>query len=308
LNPKEIIFPIKPYTYSPNCIFTDSKKNTWVGCSTGLYKIDSMLKLTFINHSDSFSFHCVFEDSKHQLWFSTSEDVMQLNTDQSELFKVKQLEKTNIRNITETDNKLWFSGNKGLFSYSLLNNGKVKYGISEGLPDLMIYGVIPVNNCLWISSNNGLSKFDIKNKTFRNFHLSDGLQSNEFNSNAFFKATNGWLYFGGINGFNYFDPNKIIDNPNKPKTVITNIKLFDIDLPINKEISLLNKITMKHDQNILSFDFSSLEFTDVSKNKFAYKMEGIDTGWVNSDSRNFVRYANIEPGNYVFKVKSYNNV
>lgn len=306
-NPHQIKLPKKPYLYYPNCVFTDSKKNTWIGCTTGLYKVDSLLNTTFINHSDSFSFYTIFEDSEHTIWFSTNNDMMCINDDYTKLLNVKEFEKTFIRNILEYEKTLWFSGKNGLHSYSLKTKKKSRFGINNGLPDLMIYGVIPVNNCLWISSNNGLSKFEISNKIFRNYNLNDGLQSNEFNTNAFFKATNGWLYFGGINGFNYFDPTQVLDNPNKPKTVITNIKLFDIDLPLNKEVSQLHDLILRHDQNILSFEFSSLEFTDVSRNKYAYKMEGIDTGWVNSGIRNFVRYANLEPGDYEFKVKSYNN-
>ncbi len=303
-----IQFPQKPYTYHPSCIYTDSKKNTWIGCTTGLYKLDSFQKLSFVNHSDSFAFQCIFEDSKHILWFATSEDVMHINNTNNILYKVKSFEKTNIRNITEANNYLWLSGNKGLFNYSMTTKKKSFFGISSGLPDLMIYGVIASkNNCLWISSDGGLSKFDMNTQKVRNYHINDGLQSNEFNSNAFLKAANGLLYFGGINGFNYFDPETIIDNPNIPQTAITSIKLFDNDLPLKTEVSQLKEMILTYDQNILSFEFSSLEYTDIGKNAYFYKMEGIDTGWVFSSTRNFARYANMLPGDYTFKVKSVNN-
>ena len=48
------------------------------------------------------------------------------------------------------------------------------------------------------------------------------------------------MYFGGDNGFNEFNPNKLIDNPYPPQIVITDIKLFDISLPIGGEFTIEN--------------------------------------------------------------------
>ena len=64
-------------------------------------------------------------------------------------------------------------------------------------------------NTLWVSTNFGLSKFNIGTSTFQNYQENDGLQSNEFNTGAYFRTSSGKLLFGGINGFNAFYPEDI---------------------------------------------------------------------------------------------------
>ena len=57
-----------------------------------------------------------------------------------------------------------------------------------------------------MSTNAGISKLSTEDATFKNFTITDGLQSNEFNGRSCFKAKHGNMYFGGINGFNVFNP------------------------------------------------------------------------------------------------------
>ena len=83
----------------------------------------------------------------------------------------------------------------------------IKYKKEQGLPSNEIYGILEGNNNdLWISTNNGISNYDINDDKFSNLGLNDGLQALNFRKNAFFKAQDGTMYFGGINGFNKFNP------------------------------------------------------------------------------------------------------
>jgi len=165
-----------------------------------------------------------------------------------------------------------------------------------------------------MSTLNGIAKFNPVTKICRNYDVKDGLQGNEFNPRAAFKDDNGYMYFGGTNGFNIFHPDSISDNQNIPPVVITDFQLFNKSVqpgagsPIQKNISLVNTITLAHDQDVFAFEFAALDFCSPDKNKYAYKMDGVDPDWVYTDAeRRFVTYTKLNPGEYTFRVKGSNN-
>lgn len=151
-------------------------------------------------------------------------------------------------------------------------------------------------------------------KTFRNFDHEDGLQSNEFNRGAHCRTKDGWLYFGGVNGFNYFYPKEILNNTKIPKVVITGLKIRNQLIPVqpdssplSKPIYLTEKLTLPYKQNFISLEFASMDFTDPEKNIYQYKLAGFDKDWINSGTTNNATYTNIDPGTYTFTVKGSNN-
>jgi len=75
----------------------------------------------------------------------------------------------------------------------------------------VVYAIRPDNaGGLWLSINNGLSRFDPENETFANFDVRHGLQANEFNFGASHRSASGELFFGGINGYNAFYPERLL--------------------------------------------------------------------------------------------------
>jgi len=167
---------------------------------------------------------------------------------------------------------------------------------------------------LWLSTNNGISKFDPLQETFSNFDIRDGLQGNEYNLASCFKDKNGKMYFGGSNGYNVFHPDSINKNLVIPSIVLTDFKIFNksispnINSPLIKSVSETKEIILSYHQSVFSFEFAALEYTIPGKNKYAYKMEGVDPDWVYTDAtRRFATYTNLDPGKYIFKVKGSNN-
>jgi signal transduction histidine kinase len=57
----------------------------------------------------------------------------------------------------------------------------------------------------------------------------------------------------------------------------------------------------------LSFDFVGLNYQSPEKNRYAYKLEGVDTDWVDSGTRRYANYTELSPGTYVFRVKASND-
>ncbi len=188
--------------------------------------------------------------------------------------------------------------------------GKCKtYTINDGLTSNSIYGILKDNNGnLWLSTNKGLSRFNPKKEKFKNYNIKDGLQDNEFNGGSYYKSKSGELFFGGIKGFNAFYPIAIEDNNYIPPIVLTSFKIFNKEIYFPKPLTSIKKIELPYSDNIFSFEFAALDYFSPQKNKYAYKMEGVDKDWVFVDaSKRFAGYTTLSPGKYTFQVKGSNS-
>jgi streptogramin lyase len=102
-------------------------------------------------------------------------------------------------------NTVWMSTDRGLAALNRTTQQIRLYTERDGMANSFVYCVLTdSNNNLWMSTNRGITRFDVNNANFKNFGLSEGLQGLEFNGNAYLRSRQGVLYFGGINGFNFY--------------------------------------------------------------------------------------------------------
>ncbi|MBL4746381.1 MAG: response regulator [Flavobacteriaceae bacterium] len=207
----------------------------------------------------------------------------------------------------DIQNNYWIgTEGKGLYYFNPNTEELRKYGILQGLPNEVIYAIVPDNNNhIWISTNNGISRLNLLTKKISNFDESDGLQSNEFNYGASLKTTSGELMFGGTNGLNYFNPTHIIEN-----TFIPSVDIYSLKVSNKKFLTItdaVKSVSLTYDQNDFSFDFTALSYSQSNKNNFAYKLEGFDPDWNYIGNKKTATYTNLDQGTYTFKVKASNN-
>ena len=202
------------------------------------------------------------------------------------------------------DGALWlgtFGG--GLNKFDPATGKFSRFGIHNGLPSEVIYGILEdARGNLWISSNNGLSRFNPRTLMCKTYDEWDGLQSKEFSGGAFARRPEGEMFFGGINGFNYFFPDSIKDNIFVPPIMITSFKKFN-------EVAghEMASIELAHTDNFFGFEFSAMDFSHPAKNQYAYYLENFDQSWIFAGTRHAVSYTNVNPGKYVFRVKGTNS-
>ncbi len=195
-----------------------------------------------------------------------------------------------------------------------------RYREAQGLPSSVIYAIREDDDgYLWFSSNRGLSRLEPRSGQIKNFDITDGLQDYEFNGNACMRGQNGYLYFGGINGFNVFNPKNIKINDYLPPVVITNFMISNVPvkpgLPLEGEDEILLKqsifetsyLDLPWKYRTIAFEFAGLDYTSPEKNQYAYILEGFDKEWNYVGTRRFASYSNLPPGRYTFRVKATNS-
>lgn len=207
----------------------------------------------------------------------------------------------------EPEQVLWLGTGGGGLNRLDLASGQVRHFTEmDGLPNNVVYGVLPQGaRSLWLSTNKGLSRFDLQTEKFKNYDVSDGLQSNEFNTGAFFKGGRGELFFGGIKGLNYFDPAQVADNPHVPPVVITALKVLNQPRPLPQGPDAALRLGYR--ENVVSFAFAALEYSAPEKNRYAYKLENFGDDWIESGTGRTATFINLPAGAYVFRVIGSNN-
>lgn len=268
-------------------IYQDPQENFWLGTGDGLIYFDITTKkftryVTNVSDPASLSFNevrCVIPDPEYPqkyLWVATA--------------------------------------GGGLNKLDLRTKKFIHFTEKDGLPNNVVYGILPdENGNLWMSTNKGISRFDPTTQIFVNYDANSGLQSNEFNSGAFYKNKDGSLFFGGINGFNVFSPASIGVNHNIPQLAFTGFNIFnrpvsltDKNSPLVYSITETKKIILPYKDNIISFQVAALDFSDPTKKQYAYKLEPSNKSWIQMGNNRLITFSNLEPGNYTLWVKAGN--
>jgi signal transduction histidine kinase/ligand-binding sensor domain-containing protein len=211
--------------------------------------------------------------------------------------------------IDERDkNTLWVGTGIGLIKFNTITHQQTRYDERAGMANSYVYGILEDKQYnFWISTNMGLCFFNRQANTFQNYTVKDGLQSNEFNTQAFYKGPSGNMYFGGIKGFNWFNPESIkTAATTAPGVAITSININDKPYVKDSSFTKNKTISLSYYQNSISFQFAALDFTRPQANKVQFILEPWDKKWITTDDKN-IRYTHLLPGNYVLKVKAANN-
>ena len=182
------------------------------------------------------------------------------------------------------------------------------YSKSSGLPSGIVWGIeTDDEGCLWISTSAGLTRFDPEARTFESYKAGDGLQSDEFNMGAHYKSPGGELFFGGVNGFNVFTPDRIRENHSVPPIVLTSFSKRGKTVRFDRPIVDVDRIDLSYEDYFVSFEFAALDFTAPAKNRYRYRLEGFQKDWVDLGNRRRVDFTNLDPGRYVLRVQGSNS-
>ena len=308
-----------------SAIYEDGKHYIWIGTwGGGLYRYDKVKKTIeeyLFDRGDSLSISdnlitCVYEDRDKNLWIGTNAgglNQFDYNKNKFRRFQYNAknsntLSNDNVSSVFQDSNgKLWVgTWGGGLNTFNPKTNDFEHFTESDGLSDNIIFGILEDNfKNLWLSTNRGLSRFNLNTHLFINYDAKDGLGNDQFNQ-GYIRLKNGSMMFGGLNGISVVYPDSIGVNEYRPAVKITSFKIFNNEKKINQEISSVKNIILNYFEHDFSIEFSGLDCSRPDKNKYAYMLEGYDENWIFIGNNRHAYYTNMEPGEYVFKVKAEN--
>lgn len=317
--------PSNPKTLSDNSIYAideDREGRIWVSTISGLNlyhpESDSFIRIKEKYLAKSCIYQ-VYQDKDLALWIATYDNglikIDKKGTLKQYAYAPKEgaISSNKVISILDDDKgNLWLGTDGG--GLNVFNKKTEKFTVYDeryGITTDVVYGVLKDEKSnLWISSNSGIFELNTLNNTTRNFGRWDNLQSQQYNYKSYYKSKDGKLYFGGINGFNAFYPQKIKTATQPAKVAFTNFQLFnkDIDLsdddsPIKQTINFAQKIVLNHNQSVISIEYAALSYVSPNKIRYSFIMDGFDKDWNNVGSQRKATYTNLPAGDYVFKVR-----
>ncbi len=175
-----------------------------------------------------------------------------------------------------------------------LNSNTFKQILNKDVLDKKIMSIEEDwNQNLWMGNTQGLIKYSLQTKESRCYTYNDGLQSNTFTA-ASAMSSDGTMYFGGISGINYFDPQKIADPEYNSAILFSDFKINNLSINpcdlykntivLDSSINLKSEITLNYRQNNFAVEFAGIPFNNIIKQEYRYKLIGYDNDW------NYVNY------------------
>ncbi|HQQ98443.1 MAG TPA: two-component regulator propeller domain-containing protein [Cyclobacteriaceae bacterium] len=216
------------------------------------------------------------------------------------------LARMNLLNIHQDelmDSILWISSGSGLIRFNQLTRQYTILNEAQGIKGNLVYGLIEDDqHNYWFSTNAGLYFMDRQTGNIRLFTVKDGLQSNEFNGNAFHKGKSGTLYFGGVNGFNWFRSGAELSRQPSPRAAVTAVLVNNLPAHNDSTFYTTRQLILPYHRNDVAFEMAVFDYSQPESNQVQYQLEGWEDQWVTSPFM-LVRYHNLPPGDYTFRVR-----
>lgn len=313
-------------SYDFNLAKYDNKRNAFTHHSLRRYA-PSGLALTNTTEYDAIT--AVYKDAAGIFWFGTPSAGL-IRFDEKDkgisLYKADAKSKISLSNNfilaihddPHDPSVLWIGTDGGGLNRFDTKSRSVTHRFSSAdiLPNDVVYGILSDRQGkFWMTSNNGMFVFDPAAMVVTaRYDVNDGLQSNEFNRYEFWKDSTGRMYFGGINGWNSFYPDSITVRIYNPDIVLTDVKVMNHSvayprpaLPLTTSLQSTKQIVLQPDQNMITFEFASLDYAAPKKNRYRYRLEGLNDHWIESGTERTAVYTNLDAGTYTFSAEGTNS-
>jgi ligand-binding sensor domain-containing protein/DNA-binding CsgD family transcriptional regulator len=297
----------------------------WIGTHAGLNRFDTRRSrwTRFVyDPSDASSLsgniiRAILEDRAGGLWVGTSHGLNRMDKATGRCVRyvhnIRDRAGTGIINnivhwiLEDRKGVLWVGTEGGMSRFDSRKGEWTSFSQDEGLPGSLVGGILEdERGFLWISTNHGLSRFDPGSGLFTNFGVFDGIQGLVFNPGACFKAPDGKMFFGGVNGFNSFDPAAVGKNSCIPPVVWAGLSRYGRNLKAGRPFGSAGGLKIPYKFGFVTMEFAALCFVHPARNRFAYRLEPRDREWIDLGFDHSVSLSSLDPGTYVLRVKGAN--
>ncbi|CCH54230.1 histidine kinase [Fibrisoma limi BUZ 3] len=330
-------YPLPPTTsfgFYSNQTVEDKNGKLWIGAINGkLLRFDPETETFHVFSYESLlpqkgadiETHSLYFDRTGTLWIGTTRGMIRadhpLNMPTFSIYKNSTANRQSLSNDIvlsllddpiQPSRYLWVGTKGGGLDRLDKQTGQfVHFTEKQGLPNKVVYGILPDEfRNLWLSTNRGLAQFNPATQTFRNFTKADGLQDDEFNTGSFTRAPSGELLFGGVQGLTIFRAASVIrPQGSAPQVRIIGLKVNNepvevgaADNILSQGIEYTEQLDLAHDQNLVTFEFGVMDFTNPAKNRYRYRLQHIDRDWVDAGTNRFANYAQLPSGSYTLQM------
>ena len=174
--------------------------------------------------------------------------------------------------------------------------------------------IVRANGDLWLNGNRGVvhmsadavsDAYDhpLTKLSYDLFDIQDGLPgyAQQGEDATAVAGADGRLWFATNHGVAWIDPDHLFRNRIPPHVVIRSV------LADQRVYQGAGPIELPEATRSVRIDYTALSLTAPERIRFRYKLDGADDTWRDGGNERSVRYANLRPGHYTFRVIASNN-
>ncbi len=281
----------------------DAKNRIWIG-GDGLMRLEhgQFTHMPQGHPLASVRLYDIVQDGTGMIWAGTRDGLVGLDP---ETLKAKTPEGLNVALwdlSVDPAGGLWLGTNgKGLWHYR--GDGFEIFDTKNSeIGDDFVWSVLVAGpDDIWLGHNRGIDH--LRKGQFSHYTVRDGLVDDEASATAILQDKQGRIFFGSGEGLSIYVPRAVSLPDLPPRMVVETVTAAGRD---GQEWQLSSGGKLKHRRNNLNFRFAALSYVQEEKLRFAYRLEGQEEAWNESTNLNEVRYMNLAPKAYVFRVKACN--
>ncbi|MBA6355172.1 MULTISPECIES: two-component regulator propeller domain-containing protein [unclassified Colwellia] len=216
--------------------------------------------------------------------------------------------------LLDNNKNLWFgTQSSGLSMLSRENRYRNNFSFShlntkDGMKSLTVYGITQdANEDIWFSTNKGISRYSINDKSFKHFNLTHGLVDLEYTHSAVFRSIDNTIYFGAGKGMSSINPEKINRSLSVPEVRLTSVLKLNEPMPLGSSLSNLTELEFDYSDQIISFEYVGLNYSDPESTRYKYRLQGFDEEWIAAGKSRRATYTNLPAGSYTLQIIAGNN-
>lgn len=313
-------------------------EHLWLGSPNGLWRLhprdweqSRQIHLDLSDRRVMTMVHQPAEGRAGNLWLGTQNGLNRIDLDSG---KVEQfmpepdrpegLSAGFIPNLLfDRDGRLWvatFSGGLNVLlnpaQASAGSGGSARFrriGIEHGLPSSNINKILQDRQgYIWVSTDDGLARIDPHDFSVHALQRADGVAIRTFWAGSGANTSHGELLFGGDSGLTVLRPELLKAWQYRPPLVLSEVRIMGQRqvLPRQHATShglLAQAVQLSSDANGISVEFSALDYSAPEMNRYAYRLDPWDAGWIETDAtRRLASYTNLPPGDYRLRLRGSN--
>ena len=257
--------------------------------------------------------HIVSKDNK--LWIATDKGLMTYDErsdkyNDIEIFNEREEQIEFIHFDRTYDSIVWLATKaNGVLKWNRNNQNITEYNSHNGLSNNNTHSIHEDDNDrLWISTNHNLNCLDKETELIYIYTTDDGISHSEFNKNSyFFDEKTGNVYFGGLNGYTFFNPDSVFDSRMKnfqPRLIDADIFKKDFSkFSIYDQVALDNKIELDEKDAQLELEFTTDQYLHLDNTNYLYRLREISKEW-NIAKNHIIQLAKPPYGSYTLELKA----
>lgn len=301
----------------------DRHGHIWLGTLDGcIQKLDADAQAfeTVLNMQNLLNIRDLLYTGKDTMYVATSVGLMavDVHTNQSNFIRTNAARNQELRKLSiytlylDSRNILWMGSTQGLAYWNLTTDSIGYIDHSNGLPANLVTAIIEDNNHqMWIGTCNGISRINLTQKPFSitAYDVNDGITSNDVNERSFYKLKNGNILVGTSNGYTTIIPQEIVHNSYNAEVYLTGIEpdyYPQTDMLNGKSPECATELVMKEGLPFFQLRFSTLNFIEPGKVRYAYRIKGQQSAW-NYTPGNRIDFSMLSAGSYELQVKACNS-